>query len=111
MILAMVSRDIIILGGMLGASIAGVMLAIMGRVLMARIGAMISIVPICLGLANFGWLPLFGGTHDPSTYFGCEMLFGGILSMVVFWAIDQRHPKKSARGFPVDPVADPFARK
>jgi hypothetical protein len=69
----------------------------------AKGGVLLSAVAICLGLAYFGWQPLFGGSHSISTYFGSVILFVGGLSMLLFITIDQsyRHKIDNTPGFPV----------
>jgi len=102
--LAIGDRDVLIISGMfLGIGYA-IYQAFRCWLFAVKCGVLVSCVAICLGLAYFGWIPLFGGSHDVSTYFGSIMLFLGILFTILFIAIDQatRKPQEeNPRGFPV----------
>ena len=102
--LAVFSQDYIILSGMGVAISASLALAIFSRLLAVRLGSLVAAVTVCVGLAYFGWKPLFGGSHDPGIYFGCIMLFLGTLALLLLAAVEQssRHPARS-HGFPVEP--------
>jgi hypothetical protein len=106
MLLAVVTQDFMILSGMSLALAAGIWIACTTPLILVRVGALLSVGPIGLGLANFGWKPFLGGRQFPDTYFGCTMLCVGILFMALFGSLEavRRHlalPKAQPRGFPV----------
>src|SRR5687767_1570430 len=99
-------RDAIIITGML-LSVVGVLFAcVRSRLVFTRIGFVISAVAVCVGLAYFGWLPLFGGNHSPATFFGAVILCIGLLGFCLFGAIEEIWRRlivtpEAGHGFPV----------
>jgi hypothetical protein len=81
--------DVIIIGGMLLAIAGGVLACVRSRLVAPRIGFLLSAVVVCVGLANFGWRPLFGGGHTPDVYFGCVLCCLGLLGFCLFAAIEE----------------------
>jgi hypothetical protein len=54
-----------------------------------KAGSAFSAFTACVGLAYFGYAPFFGGTdHDVSTFFGSILLILGVLSWLLFMAVD-----------------------
>jgi len=84
-----VKSDVIIIGGMLLAIAGGVLACVRSRLLFPKIGFIFSAVAVCVGLANFGWRPLFGGIHTPDVYFGCVTCGLGMLGFCLFGAIEE----------------------
>ncbi len=81
------------------------------RLVFVKAGALLSAAMVCLGLAYFGLLPLFGGSHPPGTYFGATMLFVGITAAAILGAVEKGYrratsaPKDEGRRFPRHAVA------
>ena len=101
-------RDAIIITGMVVAVAGALFMVVRGRLIFTRIGFLISGVAICVGLAYFGWSPLFGGSHSPDTFFGSVILCVGLLGFCLFGAIEEIWRRLTAepdarRGFPVVP--------
>ena len=96
-------RDLIILAGMGTAIAMGVISACLCRFWLLRLGSLLSAATICVGMGYFGWLPLLGGSHGAGEYFGCVMLFVGMLFMTLFAALGQMNKaEKRSQGFPVE---------
>ena len=89
-------RDFIIITSMLVAAGTGIAGVVIAKLLFARIGFVFATVCMCVGLAYFGWLPLFGGSHDPGTYYGSVMLLGGMTAFILFAALDQMARQRKA---------------
>jgi len=108
LILAITTRDLMIFAGMGVAITTSVVLAIVSRLLAVRIGSLAAAVAICVGLAHSGWRPLLGGAQYLDTYFGCVMLFIGVLAMLLFAAVEQVARREvRTPGFPVEPSGVP----
>lgn len=110
--LAMNSRDVLILGGMLATIIGGCALIVWARLWPVRVGLVASGLAMGVGLAYFGYMPFGGGGHPPDVYFGCTMLCMGFLSGCILTALEAvSHPQpEEPRGFPVEPDADGVIR-
>jgi hypothetical protein len=99
-------RDAMITIGML-LTVAGTLFACFRfRLVFTRIGFVISAVAVCVGLAYFGWLPLFGGSYSPDTFFGSVILYLGLLGLCLFATIEEVWLRltvapEAGRGFPV----------
>ena len=115
MILAINSQDVLILTGMLAAVVLGVFGVARAKLVFVKVGLPLAVVAVCLGLAYFGWKPLFGGSHSPGTYFGTAMLFIGLIGSAALGAVEESHRRitsaaEPGRGFPVIPASrDPSA--
>jgi len=83
------SSDGIIFGGMFCAVLAGVAGVLKARLVFVRVGLVLCVVVVCLGLASFGWKPLFGGTQTMESYFGATMISIGLLCAAIFGAIEE----------------------
>lgn len=76
--------DVIVMTGMLAALGLGVWGAMKNAGRYYRLASLLTMLPICVGLANFGWRPWFGGSHGPDVYFGCSTLTFGLLAWLFF---------------------------
>ena len=108
MMLAISSQDVFILTGMLAAVVLGLFGVARAKLVFVKLGLPLGVVAICLGLAYFGWKPLFGGSHAPGTYFGTAMLFIGLIGSAALGAVEESHRRITSaadpgRGFPVIP--------
>jgi len=97
-ILAVNSQDVFILAAMLTAGALAILGAWRAKLLFVKVGALLSAVMVCLGLAYFGWSPLFGGTHPPGTYFGATMLFLGLINSVIVGTIEESYRRTTGAG-------------
>jgi hypothetical protein len=100
------NRDGVIISGMLLVVIAATFACFRSRLVFTKLGFLVSAAMVCLGLAYFGWLPLFGGTHPPETLFGCLVLCLGLFGFCLFGAIEEIWRRvigtpDGTRGFPV----------
>jgi hypothetical protein len=108
MMLAVTGQDLFIIGGMLATAALGIFGAWRCELIFAKVGALASTLAVCLGLAYFGWKPLFGGSHPSETYFGATMLFVGFLGFAILGAVEESYRRITgtadvARDFPVVP--------
>jgi hypothetical protein len=99
-------RDAIIITCMLLTVIAALFACVRARLIFPRIGFVISAIAVCVRLTYFGWLPLFGGSHPPDTFFGSVILCIGLLGFCLFGAIEEIWRRltvtpKPGHGFPV----------
>lgn len=99
-------RDLILLLGIIGTIVGTIAACLKVRLYFAKGGMLVSGVAVFLGLANFGWMPLLGGTQYPDTYFGCTMLFMGLLGAALLGGVDEAFQRMEPaplgeRGFPV----------
>lgn len=107
MILAFPS-DLLLVSVQFTAVAMGILGAWLAKLIFAKAGAVVSAAAVCLGLAYFGWRPLFGGDHPPSTFFGATMLFAGLVGLALVGAIEESHRRMTTTadprsGFPVLP--------
>jgi hypothetical protein len=110
MILAVNAQDLFIIAGTLAAAALGILGAVGARLMFVKAGLLLAAVAIGLGLFNFGWKPLFGGSHPPDTYFGATMLLVGLLGAMALGAVEESHRRMTSaadpgRAFPV--IASP----
>jgi len=99
-------RDLFILAGMATTIIGTLAGCVVARIYFVKAGLILAGVSICVGLANFGWEPLFGGKQFADTYFGCTMLALGLLSACLLAGLEELLRRLSPvqtqhRGFPV----------
>ena len=77
--------DLIIFSCILSAIGLGLWGAFTNAGIYYRIASLVATLPICLGLAYFGWRPYsFRGIADEGTHFGCLMLTFGLLAWLFF---------------------------
>jgi hypothetical protein len=74
---------------MAAAAVAAGVMVWRVHLVFARLGCVAAAAAACLGLANRGWAPFFGGDHPLQTYFGCAMLVAAVLAFLLFGAIDE----------------------
>jgi hypothetical protein len=80
------------------------------RLLFTRLGFGLSALIVCVGLAYFGWQPLFGGSHPIDTWGGFVALCLGLFGFCLFGALEEIGRQLAAApdprpGFPVVPPA------
>jgi hypothetical protein len=103
-----VTRDVFILLGLVAAAGLGVVGAWMARLMFAKLGVVLCVAAVCVGLINSGWKPWLGGSYSERTYFGATMLLVGLLGLAIIGAIEESHRRLKSgvepeRGFPVMP--------
>jgi hypothetical protein len=89
--LAITGYDIFIVGMMTVVILAGLLAIARATLYAVKAGAALSAACICVGFAYFGWYPLFGGQYGFDVYFGCALLFLGLLAAALLAAVEETY--------------------